>query len=258
MKRAYAASKYAKPCEAYCRKHYPDEAEAIFRRAEDYYRGFMRDMPDLGENMMAKNMLDWFTILAFYEASGRRMDGETLLEIKRLAVERLRFLGKLVDGNKSRWLYRLFEKTYVRFHKMQKEHQARGEWMDSWRVEINPDHRTEGFCFHLVGCPIAKHAREHGYTATRSCCRICAGRTISLRRSCTRVSSGRRPRRSAARAAITGTWAIGARRSGTMRSCRRSEREIGKSAEQGVPVPRSFAAFARKRAKKFAFAAAIW
>ena len=164
MKRAYAVSKYAKPCEAYCRKHYPDEAEAIFRRAEDYYRGFMRDMPDLGENMMAKNMLDWFTILAFYEASDRRMDGETLLEIKRLAVERLRFLGKLVDGNKSRWLYRLFEKTYVRFHKMQKEHQARGEWMDSWRVEINPDHRTEGFCFHLVGCPIAKHAREHGYT----------------------------------------------------------------------------------------------
>lgn len=163
MKRAYAASKYAKPCEAYCRKRYPDEAEAILRRAEDYYRDFMRDMPDLGENMMAKNMLDWFTILTFYEASDRRMDGETLLEIKRLAVERLRFLGRLVDGNKSRWLYRLFEKTYVRFRKMQKKHQARGEWMDSWRVEINPDHRTEGFCFHLVGCPIAKHAREHGY-----------------------------------------------------------------------------------------------
>lgn len=163
MKRAYAASKYTKPCEAYCRKHYPDEAEAILRRAEDYYRDFMRDMPDLGENMMAKNMLDWFTILAFYEASDRRMDGETLLEIKRLAVERLRFLRRLVDGNKSRWLYRLFEKTYVRFRKMQKKHQARGEWMDSWRVEINPDHRTEGFCFHLVGCPIAKHAREHGY-----------------------------------------------------------------------------------------------
>lgn len=163
MKRAYAASKYTKPCEAYCRKHYPDEAEAILRRAEDYCRDFMRDMPDLGENMMAKNMLDWFTILAFYEASDRRMDGETLLEIKRLAVERLRFLGRLVDGNKSRWLYRLFEKTYVRFRKMQKKHQARGEWMDSWRVEINPDHRTEGFCFHLVGCPIAKHAREHGY-----------------------------------------------------------------------------------------------
>ena len=57
----------------------------------------------------------------------------------------------------------MFEKTYKNFIKMQKEHQDKGEWMDSWKVEINPDHRTEGFCFHLVGCPIAKHAKEHGY-----------------------------------------------------------------------------------------------
>ena len=48
---------------------------------------------------------------------------------------------------------------------MVKEHQARGEWRDAWRVALNPDHRTEGFCFHLIGCPIAKHAREHGYEA---------------------------------------------------------------------------------------------
>lgn len=46
---------------------------------------------------------------------------------------------------------------------MWREHRARGEWKDSWRVEINPDGRTEGFCFHLIGCPIARHARERGY-----------------------------------------------------------------------------------------------
>ncbi len=78
MKRAYSKSSYAKPCEQYCREQYPDEAERIFASAEEYCLGFMKDMPDLGENMMAKNMLDWFTILAFYEASGHRMDGETL------------------------------------------------------------------------------------------------------------------------------------------------------------------------------------
>ena len=78
MKRAYSKSSYAKPCEQYCREQYPDEAERIFESAEEYYLGFMKDMPDLGENMMAKNMLDWFTILAFYEASGHRMDGEAL------------------------------------------------------------------------------------------------------------------------------------------------------------------------------------
>ena len=58
MKRAYGRSQYAKPCEQYCREVYPGEAEAIFRKAEKYYLGFLKDMPDLGENMMAKNMLD--------------------------------------------------------------------------------------------------------------------------------------------------------------------------------------------------------
>lgn len=164
MKRVYASSQYAKPYERYCREVFSTEAEQIFQKAEAYYRDFLKDMPDLGENMMAKNMLDWFTILSFYEASDRRLDGEALLTIKRRAVERLKFLGKFVDGNKSQWPYRLFEKTYRKFIRMQQEHQAKGEWMDSWKVELNPDHRTEGFCFHLVGCPIAKYAREHGYT----------------------------------------------------------------------------------------------
>lgn len=113
--------------------------------------------------MMAKNMLDWFTILSFYEASGHRMDGETLLTMKRRAVDRMKFLGKFIDGNKHQWPYRLFEKMYRNFMKMQEEHQAKGEWLDSWRIELNPDHRTEGVCFHLVGCPIARHAKAHGY-----------------------------------------------------------------------------------------------
>ena len=165
MKRAYAVSKYAGPYEQYCRAHFPGEAEQIFQKAEARYLEFMKDMPDLGKNMMAANMLDWFTILAFYEASDHRLDGEALLAVKRRALERLKFLGKLVDGNRSKWLYRLFERTYRRFIRMQSVHQARGEWMDSWKVDINPDHRTEGFCFHLVGCPIAKHAKAHGYEA---------------------------------------------------------------------------------------------
>ncbi len=163
MGRAYAKSQYAKPYERYCKENYPSEANNIFKRAEGYYREFMKDMPDLGKNIMAKNMLDWFTIISFYEASDHRIDGEALLLIKQRAVNKLKFIGKIVDGNKSKWPYRLFEKTYVKFNKMQKAHKAKGEWMDSWKVEINPDHRTEGFCFHLVGCPIAKHAKEHGY-----------------------------------------------------------------------------------------------
>ena len=163
-KRAYGASRYAKPYERYCRERFPEEAGAIFRRAEGYYREFCKEMPDLGKNLMAANMLDWFTILAFYEASGHRLDGEALLAIKRREVDRLKFLGRFIDGTRSRWPYRLFEKVYLRYRRELEAHQAKGEWMDSWRVEINPDHRQEGFCFHLYGCPIARHAKEHGYT----------------------------------------------------------------------------------------------
>ena len=146
MKRAYSVSSYAKLYEKYCKENLPSEADGIFKRADEYYREFMRrDMPDLGKNMMAANMYDWFTIVSFYEASGHRLDGEVLLRIKRDAAEKMKFLGKIVNGNRSNWPYKLFEKTYVKFNKM------------------HPDGRTEGFCFHLVGCPIAKHAKEHGY-----------------------------------------------------------------------------------------------
>ena len=162
-KRAYEESIYGKLYEQYCKEHFPDTAQDIFEKAEHYYLEFKKEMLDLGENMMAKNMLDWYTIVSFYEASDHKLNGEALLAMKRADAEKMKFLGKLVDGNKSKWPYRLFEKTYVKFNKMSKEHQAKGEWMDTWKVEINPDHRTEGFCFHLIGCPIAKHAKEHGY-----------------------------------------------------------------------------------------------
>lgn len=146
MKRAYARSSYAKPYEHYCREVCPGEAEQIFAKAEGYYLEFMKDMPDLGENLMAKNMLDWFTILSFYEASDHRLDGEALLKIKRQMTDKMKFLGKLVNANRQKWPYRLFERVYVKYDRQQKEHLARGEWTDSWRVEINPDRRTEGVC----------------------------------------------------------------------------------------------------------------
>ena len=170
MKWAYSVSSYAKLYEKYCKENLPSEADDIFKKADEYYREFMRrDMPDLGKNMMAANMYDWFTIISFYEASDHRLDGEVLLTSKSRSTglsrgndrRRWRFVAGCLQRIWSK--YKVFEKTYVKFNKMQQEHQAKGEWMDSWKVEINPDGRTEGFCFHLIGCPIAKHAKEHGY-----------------------------------------------------------------------------------------------
>ena len=103
MKRAYAVSQYGKCYEQYCKEYLPQQAKEIFDKAEQYYKEFVKnDMPDLGENLMAKNMLDWFTILSFYEASDHKLDGEVLLKIKQKAADKMRFLGKFVNGNKSR------------------------------------------------------------------------------------------------------------------------------------------------------------
>ena len=71
-KRAYAESVYGKLYEQYCKEHFPDTAQDIFEKAEHYYLEFKKEMPDLGENIMAKNMLDWYTIVSFYEEKMRR------------------------------------------------------------------------------------------------------------------------------------------------------------------------------------------
>ncbi len=99
MKRAYRKSSYAKPCEEYCREVYPDEAEKIFERAEKYYLNFMKDMPDLGKNMMADNMLDWFTIISFYEASDHRLDGETPLKAEVMHEKLIRTKTEALGGD---------------------------------------------------------------------------------------------------------------------------------------------------------------
>lgn len=55
MKRAYAVSQYGKCYEQYCKEYLPQQAKEIFDKAEQYYKEFVKnDMPDLGENLMAK------------------------------------------------------------------------------------------------------------------------------------------------------------------------------------------------------------
>ena len=107
---------------------------------------------------------------AYYESedpkncgSDHEIDGKAFQIIHGWHIDRLRFLGKVVDANKNKWPYKLFEKLYAKYERQVREHQAKGEWTDTWGIKINPDNRTEGYSFHLIGCPIAKHAKEHGY-----------------------------------------------------------------------------------------------
>lgn len=42
MKWAYSVSSYAKLYEKYCKENLPSEADDIFKKADEYYREFMR------------------------------------------------------------------------------------------------------------------------------------------------------------------------------------------------------------------------
>lgn len=63
-------------------------------------------------NGMNKNFDTWFTIVAFYEASDHVIDGEAFQIIYNWSIDGIRFLGKLIDGNKSKLIYKLFADYY--------------------------------------------------------------------------------------------------------------------------------------------------
>ena len=158
--------RWGKHFERYCAEHFPEEAQAICAQADANYRRLVEEeMPDVGygTNGMADNMETWFSIVAFYEASGHRIDGPAFEIIHGWHIDSLRFLGKVIDANRSRLVYRLFGTIYTRYQKQLAAHQAKGEWTESWGIRINPQHHTEGYSFDLIGCPIARHAKAHGY-----------------------------------------------------------------------------------------------
>ncbi len=204
MKRAYAASQYAKLYEQYCRKHYSSEAEKLFEKAEVYYKRFLKDMPDLGKNMMAKNMLDWFTILAFYEASDHKLDGEVLLQIKREAAEKVKFLGKLVNGN-QKWPYKVFEKVYINYNKMQKSTKQRASGWIAGKQKSTPTTARKALAF-TSSAALLQSMPKH--TDMQSCCRIFAAPTTFWPRYCTQSLSACKRKHLAAAAAIIGTSAM--------------------------------------------------
>lgn len=164
MKRSYPRL-WGRLFERYIDENMPERKKEICDRADREYRKLLTQMPDLGgkKNGMASNMDTWFSMVAFYEASDHAIDGDAFQTIHGWHIDSLRFLGKLIDANKHKFPYKIFEKVYDKYERQLKRHQAKGEWTASWGIEINPEHHTYGYSFNLIGCPIAAHAKEHGY-----------------------------------------------------------------------------------------------
>ena len=111
--------KWGKLFERYLDEYLPERKDEICARADREYRKLLTQMPDVGgkENMMASNMETWFSIVAFYEASDHVIDGKAFETIYEWHIDPLRFLGKIIDANRSKWVYKLFGIIYDRYEK---------------------------------------------------------------------------------------------------------------------------------------------
>ncbi|MBE7069730.1 MAG: hypothetical protein E7386_04450 [Ruminococcaceae bacterium] len=165
---ASMANSFKKAFIRYTKKHYPDEAAEIIRKADDLFPVLFAKAPDIGgkENLMAHNLDLMILAISFYEASDHRIDGNAVTELANEIYEKYRFLGKLVNVNRK-WQMKLLKKSmykrYVPYAKLVDEKLAQGQWGNTWRVRINPKNTEEGVCFDLVGCPLADYARANGY-----------------------------------------------------------------------------------------------
>lgn len=152
----------------YTRKHYPEESESIIRKADELFPVYFAKAPDIGgkENLMAHNLDLMMIAISFYEASDHRINGGSIKEIAQTIYEKYKFLGVFINVNRN-WQMKLLKrsmyKRYVPYSKLVKEKLARGEWGNTWQVNINPRNTEEGVCFDLVGCPLADYAKANGY-----------------------------------------------------------------------------------------------
>ncbi len=152
----------------YIRKHFPKEADEIIRRAATVLPELKAKAPDLGgkENSLANNLDLFLLILSYYEASDRRMGGDAIDEIIADMYEHGKFLNHVMNINKKGILSLLrntMYKSYQKYADKVEEKQAHGEWMDTWKMVVNPNNTNEGIAFTLVGCPLAEYAKKYGY-----------------------------------------------------------------------------------------------
>lgn len=165
MKKAYKISrKYKKLFIRYSKKYFPGEEKELLLKTNQIYDRFKKETPAIGgsQNMLASNLDMAMAFFAFYEATDKRLKGESVIEMAKWMTEGLTFARKLIDFNKP-WVAKLMYKLYIPYAKKAEKNTTNGKWGNAWKVIVNPENYTEGCSFHLVGCPLVDFAKKHGY-----------------------------------------------------------------------------------------------
>ena len=103
--------------------------------------------------MQFKDLDFLIAFFSFYEASDHRIGIPELDEFAyEVIIKSSEKAGKLIGWN-SPVMPKMALKMYSRYKKKIDEHVAKGEWGNTWRIEMNPEGHTEGFAIHTKMCP---------------------------------------------------------------------------------------------------------
>lgn len=159
---------------AYSKRHGCNR-RALIADASNRYETILRVMEqeyDYGqsENPMAYNMNLAAAFFAFYDATSRELtEAETLDILETRLPPRIPLLTAAINHHFSA-VAKLYLKHGKKLAKNISDHQAKGEWKDSWSIRegvpgheeaIDPDGNS--FSMTFTSCPIAKFAKEKGY-----------------------------------------------------------------------------------------------
>ncbi|MCR5061462.1 MAG: L-2-amino-thiazoline-4-carboxylic acid hydrolase [Saccharofermentans sp.] len=152
----------------YLKKHFPGEEKEIIKKAGEILPGLRSKAPDMGgkENTLAGNLDMFLLFLSFYEATDHRMAGEAVDEIIEDLYKHLKWAGLFLNINRKPVLSALrnyLYKSYTKYAELVSQKQSQGEWLETWGMCVNPDNKTEGYAFTLVGCPLVAYAQKYGY-----------------------------------------------------------------------------------------------
>lgn len=159
------AGKYRRVIRSMARERFPGEEKAILERACRQYDLFWKTTPDIGgrRNMQFKDLDFLIAFFSFYEACDRRI-GIPELDVfaYEAVVKSSKAAGRMLSWN-SPLMGKLARRMYAGYQRKIDKHLARGEWGNTWRVEMNPEGHKEGFAIHTRGCPNVDFCRAHGY-----------------------------------------------------------------------------------------------
>lgn len=156
---------FKKYFEKYCETIVHIDGKETTKKADVIYNQLMHKTPDMGEkgNMMASNIDMTAAFLAYYEASDHKVGGEAIEVLLEWLANDFKWVTVFTNMNKRKYVKPLYYKVYSKHAKEVEEHKAKGEWMDTWSFDINPDNRSEGIYYHMKNCPLKKFVHMHGY-----------------------------------------------------------------------------------------------